>query len=161
MELSKFSSILKEAANVLIAIVLWAVLVSMMRVYMGLADALTASATIILVVITAYYAKATHEILEETRKDRKIRYIELRLEKLYYPIRLDEDPIRGGFYEKLRDQLGNFQYLGSKRLRKELDDYLDACRKGDGTNNREHYQKIKKIVEDEIPQMINDLGKLM
>lgn len=49
-------------------------------------NVLAATATVILVVITFYYASITNSMLEEQKKIRQIRVIEKKLEKVYSPM---------------------------------------------------------------------------
>jgi len=46
----------------------------------------TSGATVTLVIITAYYAWQTREMVDELRKDRYIAFLDKRLEKLYTPL---------------------------------------------------------------------------
>lgn len=51
-------------------------------------NSITACATIVLVLITGVYAYTTHKILEQSRGQQKIEYIQKKLELFYYPLKL-------------------------------------------------------------------------
>ena len=100
--------------------------------------------TVVLVIITGWYAISTHRILEEQKKTRKIEYLRLRLEKLYYPLlnHLKET-------SKLNIiDISPFVYLGSNKLIELFNVYFKA----------EIYPNITTL---EFQDAISDLMKVV
>ena len=115
--------------------------------------------TVVLVVITGWYAISTHRMLEEQRKTRKIEYLRYRLEKLYYPLlnHLKET-------SKLNIiDIEPFVYLGSNKLIKLFDIYLNAefdpnitlFELQDGISN------LMKVVDEDINKFKYELDELI
>ncbi|MDO8726699.1 MAG: hypothetical protein Q7J35_11585 [Candidatus Methanoperedens sp.] len=144
-------------------------------------NTVTALATVVLAVITIWYAISTYRLLEETQVTRKVAFIEKRLEKLYYPLRdVLQNPFTDVFLggEKVKninlkkiDDIIPFQYLASKELenplnqffKKALDErYIYGYESG---NDYKPYEivddEIKKKVNEDIDNLKNELKKLV
>lgn len=138
-----------------------------------------AGATIVLVWVTNRYAKATAEIVEEmrndrveTQKDRKLRYIERRLEKLYYPIqRLREDVPQQPGREECSDNIDvikigkmpfwNYRYLGSRKFVEKLEQLHKMCRTDKIKEFLDfYYHEVLATAEEEISEMLEGLNEL-
>lgn len=131
--------------------------------------------TAVLAVITGIYAIDTHKILEQSRKERRIDWLERGLENFYVPIQTifnSEDSFgyngekRKISYifsiEKNVNQIANYTYLAKPETR---DLYL-KCYKEIGDNKLEESIKEKNLkdllnnVNNDIMDYQNELDKL-
>jgi hypothetical protein len=89
-----------------------------------------------LVWLTAIYARAAVNIVQETQKDRRVRYLENRLEKLYSPLKynpdritqpplLSSDPDYSDYYN-FWIQIRSNTHLASPNLRGKLEIFFNA-----------------------------------
>lgn len=137
----------------------------------------------VLVIVTAVYAIAGAQIVRETQKDRRIRYLEKRLENLYSPLK--HNPAFIGFstsfsaadaryaeYRNFLIKLRENVYLASPALRKEIMIFLsgidnpmrlEKSRQTGGSEWKEFVNaadKIKSIADEDIEKIIQELEKL-
>ena len=100
-----------------------------------------ALATIILAIITGWYAKTTHDILYEQKKSEQIRSIENKLEKLYIPLNFclkNNSEIKLKTFgvkdllniRKCLEKITPYSYLASNKLRFPLDSFIEIIGKG-------------------------------
>lgn len=116
---------------------------------------------IVTVITTSLIAIFTFRDLKERLKDRKILYIEERLEKLYYPIRLT--PLTFIEFFPSPDALESFhkfQYLGSQELKIALEKYYNLRSQGEIKELSRIQSEILEIAKREIPQMEKELNEL-
>ncbi len=139
-------------------------------------NTVTAWATVILAVITIWYAVSTYRLLEETQVARKIAFIEKRLEKLYYPLRdVLQNPMvqvyvgdEKGYFIDLKkiDNIIPFQHLASKELGLSLDEFIKKAFKDRYITEYNYVpyeivnDKIKKKVDEDIDDLKNQLKKI-
>jgi hypothetical protein len=102
-------------------------------------------ATIALVIVTSLYSYFTYKLVKETRKDRRIRWIENRLSRFYYPLKNDPTFFQSGI---LPQWLSNRLYLASVELRR-MFDYLDELDVEDAEAHRAvHPEQREKLMKE-------------
>lgn len=123
---------------------------------------LSAAMTFTLLIIMFLYTMATVGIVDETKKDRQIRFIEKRLENLYYPLRhrlikfeLDDDKYLEDFaFELTMDSLSKYTYLASGELAPILDGFIEQW-------DTDLYPNIEKQIEEDIKKYKRELNDLI
>lgn len=116
------------------------------------------AATVLLVLVTGYYAWKTSQILAEAQKDRKILLIERRLEKLYYPL-LRRSVTLCRLEGETPEFFHKYQYLGSPKLKMAIDEYYTLREQGK-IFDVDIQSKILDIVKQDIPNLLKDLDEL-
>lgn len=118
----------------------------------------------ILVLINGAYGYFTWQIVDETRNDRKVAFIEKKLVQLYYPLKeiMSED-----WSETFEiDDVKLYLYLASNKLNESLNVYIEEQNKGlhqslsdsEMSNLRENIEII--IIED-IERLKKELAELV
>jgi len=137
-------------------------------------EILNASIAMVLVFVTILYVsatwqivdeskksrKVTHQIVEETRKDRKKANIEKRLEKLYLPL---EDIIKHWSNFEI-DNLLIYKYLATKKLEEVLERYMEIHNHSVEFKEEEIInvkEEISKIIEEDIERFKQNLAELV
>lgn len=144
-------------------------------------DLINISLVTILAIFNIKYTIVTKQILEENTNDRKVMFIEKRLEKLYYPLRdVLQNPFTEVFVggEKVKninlkkiDDIIPFQYLASKELENPLNEFIKKAldeRYIHGHESGYDYKPyeivdegIKKKVDEDIENFKNELKELV
>lgn len=144
-----------------------------------LTTTIMALATIILAIITGWYAYTTHKILDEQKKLRQISDIEKQLEKLYYPL-LDilNNPCVVYFIGdekdycidlKKIDEIVPFQHLASDEFKGLIENFIEIAFKertivvgdmSDVTNFDIVDESFKEKVEVEIDWLKKELQQI-
>jgi len=179
-----FIGVIVNASSILFLIVLVLYFVALFNLLQINIELLNASIVLVLLFVTYLYTNHTAQIVEETRNDRKIAYIEKRLEKLYYPIKLllkytvEIPPFpprliktRSDFIESLPfyriEKIENiipFLYLASDNLKEYSEKYIEMFRDGELSNSKEMQvlrNEIIEIVEQDIANLQKELAKLI
>ena len=179
-----FIGVIVNASGILFLIVLVLYFVALFNLLQINIELLNASIVLVLLFVTYLYTNHTAQIVEETRNDRKIAYIEKRLEKLYYPIKLllnytVEIPSfpprliknRSDFLDSLPfyriEKIENiipFLYLASDNLKEYSEKYIEMFRDGELSNSKEMQvlkNEIIEIVEQDITNLQKELAKLI
>jgi hypothetical protein len=119
-------------------------------------NAIVASATIVLALITFRYAITTDRLLEESQVTRKVKFIERRLEKLYCPLKdvLQNTKKENNINLEKIDHIIPFQYLASKELENPLNEFIKKAK--DDMYIHEHDCKPYEIVDDEIKKKVDE-----
>jgi len=122
---------------------------------------LSAAMTFTLLIITFLYTQATVGIINETKKDRQIRFIEKGLEKLYYPLKLrlikfelDDDKPLDDFAFELVDSFSKYIYLASDEFASIWDGFIEQW-------DMDLYPNIEKQVEKDIKKYERELNNLI
>ena len=116
-----------------------------------------------LVLINGAYGYFTWQIVDETRNDRKVEFIEKKLVKLYYPLK---DIICKDCWNTNEIDVKLYLYLASNKLDELLNVYFKEQNKGvhqsltdsEMSNLRENIERI--IIED-IERLKNELAELV
>lgn len=117
-----------------------------------------AASTLILVFVTYHYAWTTSRILVENQRDRKIKHLEHRLEKLYYPL-LRRSVTLCQLEGETPEFFHKYQYLGSPKLKMAIDEYYTLREQGK-IFDVDIQSKILDIVKQDIPKLLKDLDEL-
>ena len=179
-----FIGVILNASSILFLIVLVLYFVVLFNLLQINIELLNASIVLVLLFVTYLYTNHTAQIVEETRNDRKIAYIEKRLEKLYYPIKLflkpsmeiprfppiliknQSDFVQSSpFYRIVKiENIIPFLYLASDNLKEYSDKYIEMFRDGELRNSKEMQvlkNEIIEIVEQDIASLQKELAKLI
>lgn len=166
------------------------------------ATLVNAGATLVLVIITIVYVfftqqmakqaeennKHTESVIEESKKERRMSFIEKRLENFYYPLHdflllsvtdnRRKDPTTDTpqltipkYFDKKDNRVNdinykdviNHQYLAEKNVGKELDYFLKTIFTEKRTQNKDEidrYDKLVKLVEDDIKHIRKEYEEL-
>ncbi len=134
--------------------------------------------TLILVVITAYYACATGKYLKEFRNDRKVRLILERLEKFYSPYLQNQSTIDLYPYflstgnnnldsaNEIFKEIRLHSYLTTDVIRKDIEEYFlmvreDGIKKSErGKDFEKLREKVNMSVKEDYERLIKELEGL-
>ena len=166
----------------ILAIVIWlsGFYLQVIQNNLAFVSLINVSLVTILVFINAVYSYFTWQIVEETKYDRKVAFIEKRLEKLYYPLKdvlqnpyimhfIGDEKNNNINLEKI-DAIIPFQYLASKRLKDKLDYFIEKALKERSVNVTEFSNyasfeivdgEIKKIVDEDIEKFKKELAEFV
>jgi hypothetical protein len=112
--------------------------------------------------VTAWYSVITREILKDNQRDREIRWIELKLRGLYYPLLTALDNYLGDlesdFPLKSVDAYKNKLYLGSVALRRKLEELRQHAR--ENPDPRDLSMKLYNFVSSETTKLLERLEQL-
>lgn len=146
---------------------------------------LSSSLTITLVVITAVYVYLTHKIVLNSEKERKISFIERKLEKFYYPllkfIEININVVSSNDVFELRVRNDVFyidnrksdpyykdfiihQYLSTKKVREEFNKFFEILSQSKTIKKENDIDVYKNLINDiniEIENLSNDLNDLV
>lgn len=132
---------------------------------------LNSSIVMVLLFVTFLYTNHTAQIVEETKKDRNVAFIERRLEKLYFPLKIciihhskiKLSPFNVDDLFSIRKCLDNiipYLYLSSNDLRGNLESFLEIIgidfvkilekSQKEMTDNRIEFAKLNNLSIDEI-----------
>ena len=136
-------------------------------------SAVTAFATVILVIITAHYAKSTKDMLNEQKKIMKKERLIKEMDKLVSPLKANIQEgdifIKGAPGYKANnsvviqnffsfwDEIKRNKYLAPEYLRSALDDYLKNTSNTVGGNPDEPYKQAQKKLYDAIEKRYTEL----
>ena len=117
--------------------------------------ALLAVATIILVVLNLSSLLQIQKDREEMQKDRQIRHIIEKLERLYYPIQQSGPGI---FQDELVKKYFILRYLAHDELKRKLVEYRYNLNAPD---LKDRFTEIQRIVEEKIPEIEEEYNRLI
>lgn len=131
---------------------------------------LESSLTIALLVVTAIYVYLTYQIVVQGENDRKIEFIERKLEKFYYPFlnflktSIDLIPIEDErkllrFRKKLYNidnrksdpdyrEFSTHKYLATKNINDSLENFFKIINQNQETKEKEHIDVYEKLIKD-------------
>ena len=144
---------------------------------------LNSSIVMVLLFVTFLYTNYTAQIVEETKKDRNVAFIERRLEKLYFPLKIcliQHSKIKLSTFNvddlfSIRKSLDNiipYLYLSSNDLRGNLELFLEIIGidftkileklQKEITDNRKEFAELTNLPTNEIkPRDVGDHFKKM
>lgn len=176
-----FIEILGYVLGTLFLIVLVLYFVIIFNVLQINVEILNASIVMVLLFVTYLYTKHTARIVEETRNDRKVGFIQKKLEKLYYPLEdilnsidircqgedkiivINYDPQKNKKWYSINDIIP-FLYLASTELKIPMKTFTEIFREGKHIESDDIHQlidKIKDIAKQDIERFKKELAELI